>query len=202
MAPLPLPPRIETARLVLRPWAIPDVDALHAALGESVEHLLPWIPWATPRAPSPEETRALLDEWIAQRESGHNFMYAILGSDNGRLLGGIGLYARVGPGRLEIGYWLRRTASGFGFATEATSAITAAGFDVPGVEGLEIHTDPRNAASIRIPVKLGYRRLRPGADDGGEKDAATRDTVIFVLERGPGGSGRPAPDPAATTEEG
>jgi RimJ/RimL family protein N-acetyltransferase len=127
MQPLPLPTRIETARLVLRPWTAADAEPLQAALDESVEHLLPWIPWATPRAPGAEETRALLEGWIAQRESGDNFMYAIFHSDTGRLAGGIGLYARVGPGRLEIGYWLRRTAAGFGYATEATAAITAAG---------------------------------------------------------------------------
>ncbi len=187
MVPLPLPPRIATARLLLRPWQSSDVDALHAALGESVEHLLPWIPWATPQAPSMEEARTLLSGWIAQRESGQNFIYAILRRDGGGLLGGIGLYARVAPGHLEIGYWLRRTAAGLGYATEATAAMTAAGLDVPGVSGLEIHTDSRNVASIRVPVKLGYRRVEGVRDDRTGKGDKSREMAVFVLERGADG---------------
>jgi RimJ/RimL family protein N-acetyltransferase len=180
MPPLALPDRLLTERLFLRPWVAADADALRAALEESVEHLLPWIPWATPEAPGAEETRALLDGWIAQRASGESFIYAILQRDGGLLLGGIGLYARVGPGRLEVGYWLRRTASGLGFATEAAAAIGAAGLALAGVHALEIHTDPRNLASMRIPTKLGYRRV----DTASEKEAgggAGRATVVFLL---------------------
>jgi len=179
--PLALPDRLLTERLLLRPWVPADADALRAALEESVEHLLPWIPWATPAAPSAEETRTLLEGWIAQRSSGENFIYAILQREGGRLLGGIGLYARVGPGRLEVGYWLRRTAAGRGFATEAAAATGAAGLDLAGVDALEIHTDPRNLASMRVPTKLGYRRLDPPAPGEAHGDAG-RGTVVFVLE--------------------
>jgi RimJ/RimL family protein N-acetyltransferase len=181
MTALPLPARLETERLVLRPWELTDAAPLEAALGESVDHLLPWIPWATHDAPSRRQTEGLLAGWIAQRESGDNFIYAVFDRDGGTLVGGIGLYARIGPDALEVGYWIRRSAAGRGLATEATRVLTGAGLAVPGIRRLEIRTDPRNLASRRVPEKLGYAltgilrgeyRLR-----GGEP----RDTAVYEL---------------------
>jgi len=170
MPALPLPNVIRTERLALRPWAAEDAPQLVEALGESVDHLLPWIPWATAAAPSIGQVETLLSRWKAERESGANFIYAACRATDERLVGGIGLYARVGPGRLEVGYWMRRTESGKGLATEAARAVTSAGFALPHVSGLEIHTHPSNLPSRRIPEKLGYRFL--GVRETGERSSA------------------------------
>ena len=179
MRPLELPDLIETERLLLRPWAIEHAEALADALGESVEHLMPWIPWATPVAPTRTQAEALVRRWIEERTAGVNFIYAVLERREGRLVGGIGLYARVGKGRLEIGYWLRRSAAGAGLATESARALTEAGFAVTDIEALEIHIDPENSASRRIPEKLGYSLVehRRGRDTGQER---LRDTLVFL----------------------
>lgn len=183
MPAIPLPGSLESARLALRPWRPDDAAALREALAESVEHLRPWIPWATPEAPTPEQAASLLAGWIAQRGTGENFIYAVFDRGNDRLIGGIGLYARVGPDALEVGYWIRRSEAGRGLATEATRALTHAAFGVPGVSRLEIHTDPRNLASRRVPEKLGYEltALREGAyrTPGGERS----DTAVYELRR-------------------
>lgn len=183
MPAIPLPGVLESERLVLRPWRPDDAAALQAALAESVEHLQPWIPWATPEAPTLERAASLLANWIAQREAGENFIYAAFDRESGRLVGGIGLYARVGPDALEVGYWIRRSEAGRGLATEATRALTHAGFGVTGVSRLEIHTDSRNLPSRRVPEKLGYEltAVREGAcrTPGGER----RDTAIYELRR-------------------
>jgi RimJ/RimL family protein N-acetyltransferase len=180
---IPLPGSLESERLVLRPWHPGDAEALREALAESVQHLRPWIPWATPEAPTPEETESLLAGWIAQREAGENFIYAVFDRETGRLVGGIGLYARIGPDALEVGYWIRRSDAGRGLATEATHALTHAGFGVPGISRLEIHTDPRNLASRRVPEKLGYEltALREGVYR--TPDGERRDTAIYELGR-------------------
>ena len=138
-----VPSRIETERLVLRPWSSEDLEALHEALTESVEHLKPWIPWATAN------------------------------------VGGIGWFPRIGPGGLEIGYWMRLSRAGSGLATEATRAMTRAGLRIPGIERLEIHLDPANVSSRRVPEKLGYRLLR--IDDEDAPDGGTRTTAVFEL---------------------
>jgi len=180
---IPLPEVLESERLVLRPWRPDDAAALRAALAESVDHLRPWIPWATSEAPTLEQAASLLTGWIAQREAGENFIYAVFDRAEDRLVGGIGLYARVGPDALEVGYWIRRSDAGRGLATEATRALTRAGFGVPGVVRLEIHTDPQNLASRRVPEKLGYEltSVREGAyrTPGGDR----RDTAVYELRR-------------------
>lgn len=181
MTPLPLPPRLETERLLLRPWELADAAQLEEALGESVDHLLPWIPWATREAPSRKQTEGLLAGWIAQRVDGDNFMYAVFDRETGTLVGGIGLYARVGPDALEVGYWIRQSAAGRGLATEATRALTGVGLGVPGIRRLEIHTDPRNLASRRVPEKLGYTLTIIRRGEYGLGGGEPRDTAIYEL---------------------
>jgi len=179
---LPLPASLQTSRLLLRPWVRTDEIALQAALGESVAQLLPWIPWATPAAPTNEESRALIQRWIGEREAGVNFIYAMFERAGTRLVGGVGLYNRVGPGALEIGYWVRTAAAGAGYATEASAALTSAGFALPGIERMEIHIDPRNAPSRRVPEKLGYSLLEVRSADR-VREGVTGDTMVCVLAR-------------------
>lgn len=71
-------------------------------------------------------------------------------------MGGTGLHPRVGPGALEIGYWISVRHVGRGYATEAAAALTRVAFEVHGVERMEIRCDPRNEASAAVPRKLGY----------------------------------------------
>lgn len=177
-----LPRRIETERLTLRAWAPEDAAELQMALTESVEHLVRWIPWATPEPPTPERTLALLEKWTSDFEAGESFVYAVVDRASAELIGGAGLYPRVGPGGLEVGYWIRLHRSGEGYATEASGALTRVGLAVPGIDRIEIHCDPENLPSRRIPEKLGYA-LRSEPEDGpaGEE---TRGTVVYVLEPG------------------
>lgn len=173
MSPIALPERLESERLTLRVWRAADVDALHEALAESVEHLARWIPWATDRAPTPDAVSGLLAGWVAQRLRGDNVIYAAF-DGSGRLLGGFGAYARVGDGALELGYWLRASAAGRGYATEATRRLADAALEVPGVERLEIHTDVANTASRRVADKLGFVQVQGGGARGGVVYARTR----------------------------
>ena len=187
---LPLPTSLQTSRLLLRPWAETDEATLQAALGESVAQLLPWIPWATATTPTNEESRALIRRWIRERETGVNCIYAMFERAGTRLVGGVGLYNRVGPGALEIGYWVRTGAAGAGYATEASAALTRAGFALSGIERLEIHIDPRNAPSRRVPEKLGYSLRETRSGDRGQ-EGETADTMVFVLARTAFESARP-----------
>lgn len=166
MTPIPLPEILETARLRLRLWSPRDSAALHEALAESVEHLSRWIPWATDEAPTPDAVARLLERWVAQRGRAENVIYAAV-DEEARLVGGFGVYARVGAGALELGYWLRASAAGRGYATEATGRLADAAFQLPGVAHLEIHTDAANTPSRRVAEKLGFEPIEGEGPRGG-----------------------------------
>ena len=150
------PDSLATERLLLRPWCEGDLAAFREALAESLDDLRRWVPWAQVPSLGSGETAALVRKWANDFAAGSAFVYATFRRADDRLVGGVGLYPRVGPGAIEIGYWIRSTDAGVGFATEASCALTSAGLALPGIERVEMHCDRRNTASRRVPEKLGY----------------------------------------------
>ena len=152
----PAPYRIETERLVIRCYDPADATLLREAVGSSLDHLRPFMSWAQGDSPPVEETVSLLKGFRAGFDTGENFTYGILVPDEREQLGGAGLMPRIGPGGLEIGYWIRASATRQGIATEAAAALTRVGFEVCGADRIEIRIEPRNTASLGIPLKLGF----------------------------------------------
>jgi RimJ/RimL family protein N-acetyltransferase len=178
----PPPYLIRTERLAIRCWDPRDAPRLKDALDTSLEHLVPWMPWAADEPRPLEEKAELLRMFRGRFDLGEDFVYGIFLRDESEVIGGSGLHTRVGPGALEIGYWIRASRIGRGFARESTAALTRVAFRVCGVDRVEIHVDPANEASLRIPRALGFteearlRRRLPAF--GGE---TARDTVVFTL---------------------
>ncbi|MHB1222651.1 MAG: GNAT family N-acetyltransferase [Gemmatimonadaceae bacterium] len=159
-----VPVELRTGRLVLRPWRAADAPILHPILRANAAHLGPWIPARVAEpVPVPELEDRLAGfaaDFLADRE----WRYALRASDDGDLLGEVGLYPRSGAGRVryadadrvEIGYWLRRDATGSGLATEAARAMLAVASGLPGLTHLEIRCDARNVRSAAVPRRLGF----------------------------------------------
>ena len=124
------------------------------AVIESQDHLRPWMPWA------PGYSRQSAFEFIVacerDWETGAAFNYAI--TVDGAIAGSCGLMARIGPGALEIGYWVHRDYVRRGLATAATEALTDAAFGLPGIDRVEIVHDQLNSFSEAVPRKLGFTR--------------------------------------------
>jgi RimJ/RimL family protein N-acetyltransferase len=152
-----LPARIETERLVLRRWATDDAQLLKEAIGVSVDHLLAWTPWVLKETEDLTQLTTKLQRHHDKFVKGEEFVYGVFDPAEERVLGAAGLYTRQGPDVLEIGYWLRPDATGLGYATEASAALTRMGLDVPGIRRIEIHCDPINERSAMVPQRLGYR---------------------------------------------
>ena len=180
----PAPYRIETERLVIRCYEPRDASLLKEAIDSSLEHLQPWMPWALDEPQTLEQKIELLEFFRSSFDVGENFTYGIFAADEAELLGGTGLHPRVGPGGLEIGYWVRASATRQGIVTESTAALTRAGFEVCETDRIEIRIEPRNEASFGVPRKLGFveeatlRRRLPGREGG-----PLRDVTIFTMFR-------------------
>ena len=151
-----LPERIETQRLVIRAWKPEDAPLLHAAVTASTEHLRPWMPWIAFEPQTVEERRALIEQWQIDAADGKDHVYGVFSAETGEVLGGTGLHNRVGPGGIEIGYWIHVDHCGQGYATELSRALTDTAFGLERIERVEIHTDKANELSARIPPRLGY----------------------------------------------
>lgn len=193
MASMERPPDTLTCdRVALRRLRARDVDALRRAIDESLDHLLPWMPWAA------EHSRPRTEEYLARCErewvSGEAFGYAITSGD--AVVGGCGLMRRVGPGGLEIGYWVHAAWTGRGLATMAAGALTREGLALSGVDRIEIHHDEANHASGAVPRRLGFTEIeRVPAPEG---PTAPGELGVNVVWHFPGRPHRPAASRPAT----
>jgi RimJ/RimL family protein N-acetyltransferase len=150
------PERIEAGPVHLRRLVPADAAAVAGAAQESLEHLRPWMPWATPEGVSFEAQERRLIGRVGQWGIHSDFEYGVFLAD-GTVVGGCGLHRRIGPSALEIGYWVHVAHTRRGVATAAAGALTVAGFGLARVERMEIHCDEANVASASVPPKLGYR---------------------------------------------
>ncbi len=148
--------RIVTPQLVLRCYNPADAPLLATAITESLEHLLPWMPWA---AAEPEPLQAKIERlrrFRANFDLGQDYIYGIFNPQENRLLGGTGLHTRIGDNALEIGYWIHKDYIGRGYATETSAALAKVAFEVNMVERVEIHCAVENTRSAAVPRKLGF----------------------------------------------
>ncbi|WP_078896809.1 GNAT family protein [Streptomyces sp. NRRL S-495] len=158
--------------------------ALNAAVRANLDHLRPWLEWAA-EAPTAARTAELTEAGAAAWDAGTDFIYLVgLDAEPGRVIGSFGLHRRIGPGALEIGYWVGTDHVGRGIATTAARALTAAAFALPGVHRVEIHCDPANTASAAVARRLDFRLDRE-VDAPVRAPGETGRKQIWVQERRP-----------------
>ncbi|MEZ5167971.1 MAG: GNAT family N-acetyltransferase [Acidimicrobiales bacterium] len=148
--------RLAADLVVLERAHVGHLDGLQTAIEMSFLELQPWMDWIGDEPQSRPMTLAHLEERPGQWESGEAFSYTMTDPGTGEVIGNCSLMARRGPGRLEIGYWVRSDRAGAGIATAAAGLLTDAAFAVDGIDHTEIHHDAANHASGRVAEKLGY----------------------------------------------
>jgi RimJ/RimL family protein N-acetyltransferase len=111
--------------------------------------------WATADAADVEAQRQRIA--ASQEQWGAGDHRYLMRADGDVLVGGCGLHRRVGPGGIEIGYWVHVDHTGRGYATAAARALTEAAFDLPDIDKAEIHCDLANVRSQAVPLRLRYR---------------------------------------------
>jgi ribosomal-protein-alanine N-acetyltransferase len=147
------PGHLTTARLLLRRPLRSDADLIFSryASDPQVTKFLGW-----PRHTSIEQTQAFLDFSDIEWEKWPAGPYLIETPKDGRLLGSTGFTFEI-PDRAMTGYVLAKNAWGFGYATEALSAV------VRLAEALEIGElfalcHPDHPASHRVLEKCSFVR--------------------------------------------
>ena len=114
---------------MLRRYRGGELKALFEAVSTSTDHLSPWLAWASAE-PLEQGLGDFISHSIEAFDRGDNYDYAIWNLAETTLVGGAGLHPRLGPGRIEIGYWVRAGWLRRGIASAAARALTTAAFSV------------------------------------------------------------------------
>jgi RimJ/RimL family protein N-acetyltransferase len=147
-------PTLETPRLKLRALAEADVPALFAIFGdaESMRY------WSRPELATIDEAEAMLRDIQKNGASGDFVQLGIARREDDLVIGTCTLHRiQRDHRRAELGYILRRDHWGRGLAREALMALLDHAFGVLEFHRLEADVDPRNAASIRLLERLGFK---------------------------------------------
>lgn len=148
--------RIETARLILRPFQPGDAESAFGWFGDPVVMRFT----ATGPDKSVVQTRARLAEYQKhQREHGFS-KWLITDAHSRHSIGDSGLLVLREYGWIDLGFRLAQQHWGKGFATEAASAWVRAAFDEFHIPRLGAFVHPENVASIRVLEKLGFQAER------------------------------------------
>lgn len=162
--------RIETDRLILRPFETWDAEAAFRWFGD------PPAMRFTPTGPdkSIEETKARLTLFI-EHQTAHGFSkWLILDRNSGVPVGDSGLLVLKDYGWVDLGFRFAQPYWGKGFATEVASAWVRAAFEEFGLSHLGAFVHPENVASIRVLEKVGFHTER-------RETVMGMDSIVFLL---------------------
>ncbi len=149
--------RIETERLILRPWRESDLDDFYAyASVPGVGEMAGWI-----HHKSKEQSQEILSMFIGGKKT-----LALELKENGMVIGSLGIEANdndhVGAEYLgrEIGYVLSKDYWGRGLMPEAVHAVIHYCFETLGYDYLLCGHFVRNDQSRRVIEKCGFTYLK------------------------------------------
>ena len=144
---------METARLLLRPWRIDDLDP-YARICADPE-VMRYLSGTMTRQQTQEQISWFMRHW---EERGFG-LWAVEEKSSGEFIGFIGLLHQEdwpeGEHKTEVGWRLDRSFWGRGLATEGARASVCHGFEELGLERIISTTVPENVASRRVMEKAG-----------------------------------------------
>ncbi|MER6975798.1 GNAT family N-acetyltransferase [Streptomyces carpinensis] len=147
--------RIQTARLVLRPWSPDDAAAALAVYGDG--DVARWLAPAMARVTGRNAMEGILRQWISECSALElpAGRWAIELAETGELVGGAAILPLPPDGvDLEIGWQLARAFWGQGLATEAGHAAAHYAF-AGGVDEVFAVVRPNNARGIATAQRVG-----------------------------------------------
>ncbi len=176
-----LPAQLLGERVLLRPYQAGDGQALWEAVNESREHILPWMPWGDQHG-TPADSEALVRKWQAKWILREDLALGVWDRETGRYLGGSGLH-RINweVPSFEIGYWLRHTAVGNGYMTEAAWRLCRFAFDDLAANRVFIRCGASNHRSAAIPRRLGFVPEGTIRNDQRDTTGVLHDTLVFGM---------------------
>jgi RimJ/RimL family protein N-acetyltransferase len=173
----PMAHRLETERLVLRPWSVDDAEAALGAYGDA--DVARWLAPAMDQVNDLAAMRVVLQQWVAEdaRMMTPAGRWAIELRQDGRVIGGATLLPLPPEDEFEIGWQLSQPEWGHGYASETGLALARWAFS-QGIEQVIAVVRPANTRAAAMVERMGMEwvgetekyhnlrlqeyRLRPG----------------------------------------
>jgi len=172
-------PKIETKRLILRPFTLSDVDEVYEIANDYSIYL------TTLNIPYPYE-RSMAESWIKTHQKAFldngNITWAAVDKATNILTGAFTLSIDKKNSTGEIGYWIRSSSWNKGYGTEGAQALIEYGFRYSKLNRIFGRCFSNNPSSGRIMEKCGMEReglLREGI----LKDSFFHDVVYYSILR-------------------
>ena len=172
---------LATERLVVRPWRNED----HAALGSLATDSAVMRFIGDGRAWSDDEIAEFIRRQARLEAARGIALGAVVERASGEIVGLGGLQPLGSTDDVEVGWWLRPSCVGRGYATEMGAAALRFAFEVAGLERVVAVIHPENVRSRAVAARLGMRSC--GLARGGELGLRAPDVIVerFVFTRGP-----------------
>lgn len=150
-----LQPKIQTDRLLLRPFLFADAPDVQRLAGDRA------IAATTLLIPHPYKD-GMAEKWIATHAAGFAdgklVVFAVTLPQTGELTGTVGMTIDPVHARGELGYWMGKAYWNRGYCTEAAAAVVRYGFEFLGLNRVFANWLAHNPASGRVMEKIGMQR--------------------------------------------
>lgn len=157
---------IQTARLSLRPFAMPDADEVFACITPGMTRFMAWDP------PTREAYQTRCEALV--RDGGRaETQFVIRRADTGECLG-VTAVERPGDELPELGIWMKEAAHGQGYGREAVEATLRWASAQGDRAGFLYPVAVENVASRRIAERLGGEII-------GSRAGAKYDAVVYRI---------------------
>jgi RimJ/RimL family protein N-acetyltransferase len=175
------PVTLQERGLRLEPLALAHEDGLRAAAADGELWKL-----RVTSVPEPQETRAYIENALAQREAGQRFAFAVIDEASGTVLGSTS-YHDILPAvqRVEIGWtWYARRCQRTHVNSVCKLLMLRHAFDTLGCQVVGWRTDNFNFASQQAIERLGAKKDGVIRGHALRRDGTVRDTVMYSLRAG------------------
>lgn len=175
-----IPTEIKTSRLWLHVPRPGEGKQVNEAIQESLDELKPWLHFA-------RKNQTVEDTERYNRKAYSDFLlrtdlrFHIYEKEHHLFLGSIGLHHIDWEiPKFEIAYWMRTSAAGKGYMSEAVEALGDFAFQQLKANRVEIRVATENKASQGIPEKLGYELEGTLKNEDRHSDGHLMDMCVYA----------------------
>jgi RimJ/RimL family protein N-acetyltransferase len=149
-------PTLETARLILRPPILADLEPWTEFSADPV--CTRFVGGLQSRSQTWRILNTMIGSWLTEGFA----MWSVIEKDSGRWVGRMGPWRPADWPTAEVGWGLAREAQGKGYATEAAVVAVDFAFDSLGWDRVDHCIDVGNSSSQGVARRLGARPYRSG----------------------------------------